>query len=423
MLLSHDYTFMRVAVLPENVLEKLRQRHHKFFQPGAPPLDLKGLNLQISEVLPGREDLITEWVLNCLEKGQGSPRDLPLFVEMAKFFFDHSKEQLFKDVVAEYAEENSLEINPKSLLDFTLYNLDDIKSVYNEEIKNRTINLLPESLPEGSRLIYDDGAHQIVEATGLKAACALAQGTKWCTRKEPWAEGYLAKGTPLFTFYRGKKKWALMTLGRETEGAGAIEISDVKNKAMLIDDEMRDVMIKSGFMDTILKKVTHSFDPNKEFKRFVGTSPNPYIEKVCAKDPLLASLYAKFVTKGRVASSNRINLGDGLYFQDLTNSRFADESSEGELRKEGEDKRVGYLATYIYPEVGHTIADIRVESKWRGQYFGEKMVRAFVQLHGSLASDPQGNTSPDARKMWRRLGAEEIPTNKNTQGFFYILRK
>jgi len=128
-------------------------------------------------------------------------------------------------------------------------------------------------------------------------------------------------------------------------------------------------------------------------------------------------------TVTRVAKFNKIDLGDGVYFQDLTNPKFAAESSEGELRKEGVDKRIGYLATYIYPEVGHTIADIRVDSDWRGQYLGEKMVKAFVQLHGSLASDPQGNTSDAARSMWRRLGAEEIPTDKNTQGFFYILRK
>lgn len=128
-------------------------------------------------------------------------------------------------------------------------------------------------------------------------------------------------------------------------------------------------------------------------------------------------------TVTRVVNSNKIDLGNGFYFQDLTKPKFAAASSEGELRKEGTDKLVGYLWTYIYPEIGHTIAGITVYPEWRGQYLGEKMVKAFVQLHGSLASDPQGNTSPQARRMWRRLGAEEIPTDQNTQGFFYILRK
>lgn len=126
----------------------------------------------------------------------------------------------------------------------------------------------------------------------------------------------------------------------------------------------------------------------------------------------------------RVATSNKIDLGDGFYFQDLTNPKFAAESSECELRKEGVEQRIGYLATYVYPGIGHTIADIKVWPEWRGQYLGEKMVKAFVQLHGSLASDPQGATSMAARSMWKRLGAEEIPTDKSaTRGSFYILRK
>jgi hypothetical protein len=326
MLLSRDYTFMRTAVLPENVLEKLRQRHRKFFAPGAPPLDLKKMNLQISEEMPGKEDLVTEWVLHCLEIGVGSPRNLPFFVEAAKFFFAHFKEQLFKDVVTEYAEENSLTINPKNLLDINLYMLDDIKKIYKEEVEARTVNLLPDVLPEGSRLIYDDGAHQIVEATGIEAACALGQGTKWCTKKEAWASGYLAKGTPLFTFYRGKKKWALMTLGRPHEGAGSIEINDIKNKEMEIDDEMRGVLIKSGFMSKILEKVPISYDKEKEFLRFVGTKPSPYMEKECEENPFLAVLYAKLVIKGPFHAGERAIAEDSLramwYVRDVTKRRF-----------------------------------------------------------------------------------------------------
>jgi hypothetical protein len=127
----------------------------------------------------------------------------------------------------------------------------------------------------------------------------------------------------------------------------------------------------------------------------------------------------------RIANSHRIDLGDGLYFQDITNPKFVGDYSESELWKEGVDQRIGYLATRVYPEFGHTIARIIVEPEWRGQgrYLGEKMVKAFVQLHGSLTSDPQGVTSDAARRMWERLGAEKIPTSKNTKGFLYLLRK
>lgn len=297
MLLSHDYTSLRVAVLPEDVLEKLQKQHRKFFVPGAPPLDLREMNSKISEEIPGKEDLVTEWVLTCLERGVGSPKHLPLFIEEAKFFFEHFKEQLFKNIVAEYAEENSQTINPKNLLAFDLYSLDVIKNMYEEEVKHRAVNILPDVLPEGSRLIFDDGAHQIVEATGLQAACALGQGTKWCTRKEGWASGYLAKGTPLYTLYRDKKRWALMHLGRPHEGAGSVEISNVKNKEMAIDDEVRSVLIKAGFMDRILEKIPHSWDKKKEFLRFVGTSPNSYIAEKCAENPELAVLYETLVGK------------------------------------------------------------------------------------------------------------------------------
>src|SRR5205809_2806781 len=99
----------------------------------------------------------------------------------------------------------------------------------------------------------------------------------------------------------------------------------------------------------------------------------------------------------RTANSRRVDLGNGFYFQDITNPKFADDSSESELRKEGVEKRVGYLTTFVYPEFGHTIGHIRVEPEWRGLYLGEKMVKAFVKLHGSLGSDPQGNTSNAAR--------------------------
>lgn len=141
---------------------------------------------------------------------------------------------------------------------------------------------------------------------------------------------------------------------------------------------------------------------------------------------LLSSDYATI----RAANSNRVDLEDGFYIQNLS-------ASGGyyrwEMCKEGERNRVGFLITYFNPEFypteatkfGHQIADIGVDSRWRGQGMGEKMVKAFVQLKGGLTSDPTGNTSKAAMRMWERLGAEKIPISKskNSNGFFYVLRK
>lgn len=125
----------------------------------------------------------------------------------------------------------------------------------------------------------------------------------------------------------------------------------------------------------------------------------------------------------RGAHSHKIDLGDGFYFQPTAGPQLANKSFELELRKEGVNEQVGNLITWVEPEIGHTIAGIGVHPDWRGQYLGEKMVKAFVQLYGSLASDPGGTTSPNARRMWERLGAEKVPTDKNTKGFFYLLKK
>jgi ribosomal protein S18 acetylase RimI-like enzyme len=126
----------------------------------------------------------------------------------------------------------------------------------------------------------------------------------------------------------------------------------------------------------------------------------------------------------RVAVSQEgISLGDGLILKEKTNPNFVHQSSEWELFRGDDPKRVGYVATYIYPNIGHTIAEIRVDGSERGKGLGEQMVRALAQHYGSLSSDPQANTSNAAVRMWQRMGAEKVPTNKNSKGYFYQLTK
>lgn len=299
MLLSHDCTFLRTAVLTEDVIDKLLQRYKKT---SYTPDEIKKINLRISKELPGKEDLVTEWFLSHVEKGFGV--DLDEYIKYARFFFSHYKEQLFKDVVREYNEENEVAVNSKNLFDFSFPVLNSIMELYNVEVEAKTLNILPDHLPKGSQLIYDDGKYQIVRVFGRDAACSLGRGTKWCTKEDPSASGYLSNG-PLFVLYRDKKKWAQMHLGIEEQGAEAIEINDIKNKPFKINDEMRDALIKSGFMGQILEKIIHSNDRESMFLRFVGTSRNPYVEKECAKNLFLAYLYARFVIKGPFPAGER----------------------------------------------------------------------------------------------------------------------
>jgi hypothetical protein len=310
MLLSRDYTFLRTAILTEDVIGKLRRRYWRLVNKGESSTlgNIKEINLRFFKEIPGKEDLATEWVLSSVEKGDGSYKNLPSFIEAATFFFTHYKEQLFKNIVNEYNEESGLTFNPKNILDFNLSALNDIKELYENEIAAKTINILPSNLPEGSQLIYDDGNYQIVEAIKADAVCALGIGTKWCTKEENHARLYLTNG-PLFIFYRGKKKWLQMAMGKSSEGAGSIAVNDIKNKEFIIDDELRNVLIKSGFMDTILNKIIKSWDKESEFLRWVGTSPNPYIRQRCAENPVLAILYAKLVIKGRFPEAEPLLIG------------------------------------------------------------------------------------------------------------------
>src|SRR6516162_1617662 len=229
MFLSRDYTFLRTAILTEDVIGKLRRRYWRLVNKGESSTlgNIKEINLRFFKEIPGKEDLATEWVLSSVEKGDGSYKNLPSFIEAATFFFTHYKEQLFKNIVNEYNEESGLTFNPKNILDFNLSALNDIKELYENEIAAKTINILPSNLPEGSQLIYDDGNYQIVEAIKADAVCALGIGTKWCTKEENHARLYLTNG-PLFIFYRGKKKWLQMAMGKSSEGAGSIAVNDIK---------------------------------------------------------------------------------------------------------------------------------------------------------------------------------------------------
>lgn len=357
MLLSHDYICLRTAVLTEDVINKLLQRYGPV---SYTPDEIKKINLQIFRELPGKEDLVTEWFLN----KHVDKRYVGEHIIRAKFFFDHYKEQLFKDVVREYNDEYDFEIDPKNLFDFDISILDEVRALYEEKVEAKTMNILPDPLPEGSQLFYDDGRYQIVRAFGLDAVCFLGKGTKWCTKEEQPASDYLGKGA-LFVFYRDKKKWALMSLGGDGEEGGPIEINGIKNKPLKVNDEMRNVLIESGFMDKILEKVIRSHDPESEFVRFVGNNPGPYMAKKCAGHPLLATLYAEYVIGGPFSAGEGAIARDPYkamrYVGNITKRRFLE--AEPLIMRLGLEEEYASLLNNVNPrdasEVWELVRDKR----------------------------------------------------------------
>lgn len=91
--------------------------------------------------------------------------------------------------------------------------------------------------------------------------------------------------------------------------------------------------------------------------------------------------------------------------------------------KRDDKNKLGEVSIYLTYPTGPSINDIRIDKELRNKGIGRSIVKLLVKHYGSLSSDPQGNTSPDAIKMWQSVNAEKIPTGKNTKGFIYLLKK
>lgn len=116
-----------------------------------------------------------------------------------------------------------------------------------------------------------------------------------------------------------------------------------------------------------------------------------------------------------------MNLSNGVKLVDHSNPYFPDQPEFYFIDKEG--KHVGTFSLNTYPGIGKTINIIDTSPSQRGKGLGTQAVRALTELFGSVSSDPQANTSDDAIKMWKRLGATQVPSNKSVKGYFYQLKK
>jgi ribosomal protein S18 acetylase RimI-like enzyme len=127
--------------------------------------------------------------------------------------------------------------------------------------------------------------------------------------------------------------------------------------------------------------------------------------------------------------SEKIDVGGGFYVVDKTPPG-SGEWLDWRMYKTERDEKEDYCASLdvlVYAEWNNlpTIHEIKVNSKYRGMGLGEKLVRAFIDKHGVLASDPEGNTNEAAAHMWERMGAQKVMADPllNPKGYFYILRK
>ena len=128
--------------------------------------------------------------------------------------------------------------------------------------------------------------------------------------------------------------------------------------------------------------------------------------------------YENMVTSDKT----KFQLSYGVELVDVSNEAALAQDSREWFFYDADRKKSGTVALFTYPEYGKTIGEIFLDSSLRGKGIGAEAVKKLASHYGSICSDPQANTSSAAVKMWQRLGAEKIPTTKNTKGYMYRLR-
>ena len=122
-------------------------------------------------------------------------------------------------------------------------------------------------------------------------------------------------------------------------------------------------------------------------------------------------------------SSNAQNkeylLSNGVKLVDASNPRSPDSPAWNFVASDG--SKLGELSLYTYKDIGKTIAGIHLYGDGRGKGLGGQAVQMLADHYGKISSDPQGNTSDLAVKMWERLGAKKVLTDLSAKGFYYSL--
>jgi hypothetical protein len=364
MKLSHDYIGVRVALLPDEVIHRLADQYFNAFeQLGIPlsPSKIRTLNQQIHEEMPGKEDLVTEWILDSVSQHEGKyPGDMPAFIEAAKFFFAHNKEVRFKQAVNAVSKASMRDLNPKNLLDFPLHRLAWVERKYGELTDDPKVNELSMAMPMGSELFYNGHGYQIYKVTNLQAACQLSQGTSWCTKWTPDTRRYLGKG-PLYLIYRKTYSYALLHIVEND--MSEVQLNDHDNDPIrVLEENLRQALIDSGLMDKILSG--NGYLDEGDFTRFAGTESNPYLAEICAKNAELAYFYALKILHKRFPEGETVLIAHPQeaiwYARDVIKGRFIE--AEPAIIK---SRHIGHYTT-ILRNSGHLdefIADMEKQKE------------------------------------------------------------
>ena len=320
MYLSADYTCLRLAALNDVVRERLISKYNSELTVD----EVAKLEAAFSE-FGNKADLVTEWAVKSISQYEGSERFPHLFAAMARFYFQAVKTPKFREAVDEYAGRQGETFHYKNLLDFTLWSLDGVKDLYDKPAPDPRMLQMPAKLPEGARIVASYGDYHFVEVTSVPAACALGDSTDWCTRHEEAAEGYISEG-PLYVIYYKKKKIAQLFIS--TKWIHKIELNDRKNDPIRVDENMGELLWKTGFLPKILdvleshedqvwatsghaeswmqfpKKEVESYIVNKPYTAtayamWILKGPWPDAEPTIANDVLTAFTYAAYVLKRR----------------------------------------------------------------------------------------------------------------------------
>jgi hypothetical protein len=296
MLVSLDYTKVRQAVLSDDVIQKLIDRYP--YRGGLGFTDIRKINKYVGEMMPhrqGKVDLVTEWIINSLDKGSGRwPEDSSLFINGALFFLARNPEPRFRQAVEVLSEDSGRKFNYKNILNFTLHEIYDLEDIYNAEPVDPKVNRLSKTLPEGAKFIYNGDGYQIVEVTQPEAACLLAKGTRWCTSNEKIAEDYL-KGGPLYIIYLNGGKIAQFHANLDNKDFHDIQLMDLRDRPISPDEGLGTALWRSGLLQSILDS---AIEMGMDYEFIEGLThkwlrfPADDIQKFVVKSPYLSYAYA-----------------------------------------------------------------------------------------------------------------------------------
>jgi hypothetical protein len=361
MVLTED--FSRIAVLSEEVSQRLIDKYRlgnlkipdKWMERGVNEW-VRYISQWFQKGFPGKEDLLTEWMLKCISVGNIRPEDISRFFSAAEFYFNHYKSDRFKREVKDFSDDNGRVINPKNLLDFNLHDMEDIKESFEQLEVDPRVNQLSGKLPEGAKIIYNDGIYQIVEVTHYEAACDLARGTKWCTSDEEIAASYLDIEPLYVVFFKGKK------IGQIHAGVD-VQFMDLRDRSITsISDGLRQALEKSGLLQKLFDSLANNLENDRQlvndskmFSTLLGDNPSPQMLDYIASKPAFALLYAygvlgrkRFVRGEKsIASNPLLSLWYAKY---IIGGRW--EPGENKILDSSNFKYLGKKYLYFLDEIG-----------------------------------------------------------------------